>query len=296
MRKKYSKEEVTESTLKYFNNDELATNVFITKYCLKDGDGDFVELNPNDMHRRLASEFSKIELKKYNSKTKIQPLSEAEIFNLFKDFKYIIPQGSPMFAIGNDYQLTSTSNCYVLTSPEDSYGSIMHTDEELVQVSKRRGGVGIDLSKLRPKGTPTRNAAKTSTGLISFLERYSNSIREVGQDGRRGAALLSLSCFSKDTIILTDRGELPILRIYDIIEAGEEIFAIDENGEKHLISNFIKREKEPIYKIETEEGTFIETTADHQFVVKNINTNKTYLKRIDEIDTEIEFLEIIEKD
>jgi len=190
---KYTKDEVYQASLKYFNNDELATNVFMTKYCLKDNDNNFLELIPDDMHHRLASEFARVEKNKFEN-TEIDPLTENEIFNLFKDFKYIIPQGSPMFAIGNNYQLASSSNCYVLTPPEDSYGSIMYVDEELVQISKRRGGVGIDLSKLRPKGAKTNNAAKTSTGIIAFMERYSNSIREVGQEGRRGALLLSLDC------------------------------------------------------------------------------------------------------
>lgn len=190
---KYTKDEVYQASLKYFNNDELATNVFMTKYCLKDNDNNFLELTPDDMHHRLASEFARVEKNKFEN-TEIEPLTENEIFNLFKDFKYIIPQGSPMFAIGNNYQLASSSNCYVLTPPEDSYGSIMYVDEELVQISKRRGGVGIDLSKLRPKGAKTNNAAKTSTGIIAFMERYSNSIREVGQEGRRGALLLSLDC------------------------------------------------------------------------------------------------------
>lgn len=183
----YSRKEVLNSTIEYFNGDELAANVWINKYALKDSDGNLYEKTPDDMHRRLAKELYRIESKYPN------PLSEDEIFNLLKDFKYIIPQGGSMSGIGNDRQIVSLSNCFVIGSDnEDSYGSIMKVDEEQVQLMKRRGGVGHDLSHIRPKDSPVHNSALTSTGIVPFMERYSNSTREVGQDGRRGALMLSL--------------------------------------------------------------------------------------------------------
>lgn len=191
----YTYEQVLSASTEYFNGDELAAKVYSDKYSLQDNDGNYFELTPKDMHHRLAKEFARIEKKKFAN-----PLSEEEIFNLFDRFKYIIPQGSPMFGVGNDYQIVSLSNCYLLESPIDNYSSILDTDKQLVNISKRRGGVGIDLDNLRPKGTITRNAAKTSTGIISWMERYSNSIREVGQNARRGALLLSISVHHPDIL------------------------------------------------------------------------------------------------
>lgn len=191
----YTHEEATEETLKYFDNDELATNVFINKYALRNTNGELLEKTPDQMHRRVAKEFARIEKKKFK-----QPYTEDFIYTLLKDFKYISPQGSPLVGIGNPYQITSLSNCFLLESPEDSYNSILDTDKQLVNVSKRRGGVGIDLSKLRPKGFATSNAAKTSTGIVSWMRRYSNSIREVCQDGRRGALMLTLSVHHPDIL------------------------------------------------------------------------------------------------
>jgi ribonucleoside-diphosphate reductase alpha chain len=184
-----TEEYAREKTLEYFNGDELATNVFLTKYALRDLEGNLLEATPADMHRRIAKEFARIEKKKY----KENALTEDEIFELLDHFRYIVPQGSPMYGIGNNYQYVTLSNCYLLDVPEDSYSSIMMVDEQLVNISKRRGGVGIDISNLRPAGTPTRNAARTSTGIVPFMERYSNSIREVGQAGRRGALMLTIS-------------------------------------------------------------------------------------------------------
>ena len=181
----YTRTEVYNETLKYFNGDELATNVWINKYALKDSDGNLYELTPNDMHHRLAKEIARVEKKYKNPKT------ETEIFDLLKDFKYIVPQGGPMSGIGNNKQIVSLSNCFVIGYEYDSYGSIMKIDEQQVQLMKRRGGVGHDLSHIRPKGTTVKNSALTSTGLVPFMERFSNSTREVGQDGRRGALMLS---------------------------------------------------------------------------------------------------------
>lgn len=183
----YTRDEVYEATLEYFKNDVLATNVWMNKYMLKDELGNLYEKTPADMHRRLSKELARIELKYPN------PMSEDEIFDLLKDFKYIVPQGSPMSGIGNDFQVVSLSNCFYLGNNYDSYGAIIKLDQELVQLCKRRGGVGTDLSALRPKGAPVKNSAMTSTGVVPFMERYSNSIREVAQSGRRGAALLSIS-------------------------------------------------------------------------------------------------------
>src|SRR5690554_1774108 len=188
-KKTFTPEEVFEETLKYFNGDDLATRVWINKYALKDSVGNLYEKSPTDMHWRIASEIARVETKYKN------PLSEEKIYNLIKDFKYIVPQGGPMTGIGNPYQIASLSNCFVIGSKgdADSYGGIMKIDEEQVQLMKRRGGVGHDLSHIRPAGSPVLNSALTSTGVVPFMERYSNSTREVAQDGRRGALMLSIS-------------------------------------------------------------------------------------------------------
>nr|WP_229105755.1 MULTISPECIES: adenosylcobalamin-dependent ribonucleoside-diphosphate reductase [Parabacteroides] len=184
----------------YFTGDELAAKVWVNKYALKDAFGNIYEESPNDMHHRLASEIARVE-KKYPN-----PLSEQELFDLFDHFRYIVPQGSPMTGIGNDYQIASLSNCFVigLDGQADSYGAIIRIDEEQVQLMKRRGGVGHDLSHIRPKGSPVKNSALTSTGLVPFMERYSNSTREVAQDGRRGALMLSVSIKHPDSEAFID--------------------------------------------------------------------------------------------
>jgi ribonucleoside-diphosphate reductase alpha chain len=184
---KYTREEVKKEAIKYFKGDSLATDVWINKYSLKDSEGNVFELTPDDMHKRLASELARIENKYPN------PLSEDKIFELIKDFKYIVPQGGPMSGIGNNLQTVSLSNCFVVGNTSDSYGGLLLTDQEQVQLMKRRGGVGHDLSHIRPKGSPVKNSALTSTGVVPFMERFSNSTREVAQDGRRGALMLSIS-------------------------------------------------------------------------------------------------------
>lgn len=186
-------EDIKKSTLDYFNGDELAADVWIKKYSLKDSKGNIFELNPKEMHKRLAKEFARIE-KKYP-----HPMSEKLIFNLLDRFKYIVPQGSPMSGIGNNYQTVSISNCFVVGNEGDSYGGILRLDEEQVQLMKRRGGVGIDLSHIRPNGSPVQNAALTSTGIVPFMERFSNTTREVAQGGRRGALMLSISIKHPDS-------------------------------------------------------------------------------------------------
>jgi ribonucleoside-diphosphate reductase alpha chain len=191
----YSHDEAVEASIKYFRGDELAARVWANKYALKDSYGNMYEKTPDDMHRRLAREIHRVE-KKYKN-----PLSEDLIYNILKDFKYIVPQGGPMTGIGNDYQIASLSNCFVIGNDgtSDSYGGIMKIDQEQVQLMKRRGGVGHDLSHIRPKGTPVLNSALTSTGVVPFMERYSNSTREVAQDGRRGALMLSISIKHPDS-------------------------------------------------------------------------------------------------
>jgi ribonucleoside-diphosphate reductase alpha chain len=188
-RKIFSNEEVFQESLKYFKGDDLAARVWLNKYALKDSEGNIYEKSPADMHRRIASEIARIESRYKN------PMSEEQIYDLIKDFKYIIPQGSPMTGIGNPFQIASLSNCFVIGNKgeSDSYGGIMKIDQEQVQLMKRRGGVGHDLSHIRPKSSPVKNSALTSTGLVPFMERFSNSTREVAQDGRRGALMLSVS-------------------------------------------------------------------------------------------------------
>jgi ribonucleoside-diphosphate reductase alpha chain len=193
--KAYTFDEAYNAALGYFDGDELAAKVWVNKYALKDATGNIYELSPEDMHWRLANEIARIEAKYKNG------LTNKDLYNLFDHFKYIVPQGSPMTGIGNNYQIASLSNCFVIgmDGPSDSYGAIIRVDEEQVQLMKRRGGVGHDLSHIRPKGSPVKNSALTSTGLVPFMERYSNSTREVAQDGRRGALMLSVSIKHPDS-------------------------------------------------------------------------------------------------
>lgn len=194
-KKTYSYDEAYDASLEYFKGDELAARVWVNKYAVKDSFGNIYEKSPEDMHWRIASEVARVEAKYPNA------LSSQELFDLLDHFKYIVPQGSPMTGIGNDYQIASLSNCFVigLDGSADSYGAIIRIDEEQVQLMKRRGGVGHDLSHIRPKGSPVKNSALTSTGLVPFMERYSNSTREVAQDGRRGALMLSVSIKHPDS-------------------------------------------------------------------------------------------------
>src|SRR5690554_4697019 len=193
--KVYTNDEAFQAALKYFKGDELAARVWVNKYALKDSDGNLYELTPDDMHWRLAREIARIEERYPN------PMKVEEVFELFRNFTYIIPQGGPMSGIGNNHQVASLSNCFVIGNEgnSDSYGGIMKVDQEQVQLMKRRGGVGHDLSHIRPKGSPVKNSALTSTGIVPFMERYSNSTREVAQDGRRGALMLSVSIKHPDS-------------------------------------------------------------------------------------------------
>ncbi len=194
-KKTIHQKEAYEASLKYFKGDELAASVWLNKYALKDSFGNLYEKTPDDMHRRISKELARIE-KRY-----VNPIGEDKIFEVLKDFKYIVPQGSPMSGIGNHFQIASLSNCFVIGNDgdSDSYGGIMKIDQEQVQLMKRRGGVGHDLSHIRPKGSPVKNSALTSTGIVPFMERYSNSTREVAQDGRRGALMLSVSVKHPDS-------------------------------------------------------------------------------------------------
>lgn len=198
--KSYSEEEVFKTAIEYFNGDTLAGEVWMKKYALKDPQGNIYEKSPEEMHKRLAREFARIEAKYPNG------LTEQEIFDVLKDFKYIIPQGSPMAGIGNDFQYVSISNCFVIGNErdEDSYGGILKLDQELVQLMKRRAGVGVDLSFVRPSGSPVQNSALTATGVVPFMERFSNSTREVAQGGRRGALMESISIDHPDSEAFID--------------------------------------------------------------------------------------------
>ena len=198
--KTYSYEEALDASLIYFEGDELAARVWVNKYAMKDSYGHIYEKSPSDMHWRIANEIARIE-KKYPN-----PVSAQQVYDLIDHFKYVIPAGSPMTGIGNNHQVASLSNCFVvgLDGNADSYGAVLRIDEEQVQLMKRRGGVGHDLSDIRPKGTPVNNSALTSTGLVPFMERYSNSTREVAQDGRRGALMLSVSIKHPDSEAFID--------------------------------------------------------------------------------------------
>ena len=190
----YKKEKVIKESMKYFNDDTLAANVFYNKYCLKDKEGMALELTPDDMHKRLASEFARVEKKFSGSRA----LSYDKIYSYLKDFKYIVPQGSPMYGIGNDYVKVSLSNCVVVESPEDNVSSIMDAGKDLANLFKRRCGVGIDISKLRPEGALVNNSARTTTGAWSFADFYSYVCRMIGQNGRRGALMISMDVSHPD--------------------------------------------------------------------------------------------------
>ncbi|WP_159022893.1 adenosylcobalamin-dependent ribonucleoside-diphosphate reductase [Formosa sp. L2A11] len=258
--KNYTQDEAFEASLKYFKGDDLAARVWLNKYALKDSDGNIYELTPNDMHHRIAKEIARIEVRYPN------PLSEDEIFDLIKDFKYIVPQGSPMAGIGNPFQIASLSNCFVIgnSGDSDSYGGIMKIDQEQVQLMKRRGGVGHDLSHIRPKGSPVKNSALTSTGIVPFMERYSNSTREVAQDGRRGALMLSVSVNHPDSEDFIDAK----------LEQGKVTGAnvsvrIDDEFMKAVKSNSDYTQKYPIFSKEPKFTRTIQANGIWKKIVHN---------------------------
>src|SRR5690554_6922603 len=246
-KKTYSQEEAIKASRQYFKGDDLAARVWVNKYALKDSYGNIFECTPDDMHHRLAKEIARIE-KNYPG-----PLTEDEIFQLLKDFRYIVPQGGPMTGIGNDYQIASLSNCFVVGNDgnSDSYGGIMKIDQEQVQLMKRRGGVGHDLSHIRPKGSPVKNSALTSTGIVPFMERYSNSTREVAQDGRRGALMLSVSIKHPDSESFIDakleQGKVTGANVSVKIE--DEFMKAVEAGKSYLQSYPI-HSNNPLYQKE----------------------------------------------
>lgn len=239
----YSKEQVYNASLEYFKGDELAADVFTNKYALKKGSS-YVESSPDQMHKRLAREFHRIESKYDN------PMSEGEIYELFADFKKIVPQGSPMSGIGNNERVVSLSNCFVIDSPKDSYGSIMRADQEQVQIMKRRGGVGFDLSNIRPFGTPVKNAANTSTGPVSYMKRYSNTTREVAQDGRRGALMLTIDIGHPDSPDFMDakldRKEITGANIS--LKVGDDFMRAVENNERYDLKWPVHSEEPKVVK------------------------------------------------
>lgn len=255
----YTHKEILEAATKYFKGDTLAANVWMNKYALKDSDGIIYEKTPDDMHRRIAKEIARIESKYPN------PMSEELIYEVLKDFNHIVPQGSPMAGIGNVFQVSSLSNCFVIGNEEgssDSYGGIMKVDQEQVQLMKRRGGVGHDLSSIRPNGSPVKNSALTSTGIVPFMERYSNSTREVAQDGRRGALMLSISVKHPDAESFIDakmdKGKV----------TGANISVkIDDEFMRAVVDNTTYKQQYPI-------------DAENPTVVKEINARKLWNKII----------------
>ncbi|MGM0620766.1 MAG: adenosylcobalamin-dependent ribonucleoside-diphosphate reductase [Bacteroidota bacterium] len=259
-KKIFSQEEAVKASQEYFKGDDLAARVWVNKYALKDSFGNIFERTPDDMHHRLAKEISRIE-KKYPN-----PLKENEIYEVLKDFRYIVPQGGPMTGIGNDYQVASLSNCFVVGNDgnSDSYGGIMKIDQEQVQLMKRRGGVGHDLSHIRPKGSPVKNSALTSTGIVPFMERYSNSTREVAQDGRRGALMLSVAIKHPDSESFIDakleQGKVTGANVSVKIQ-DEFMKAVGE--EKNYVQSYPINSKNPIYKKE------IDATRLWKKIVKN---------------------------
>jgi ribonucleotide reductase alpha subunit len=276
---KHTYEEAMSASLDYFGGDELAAQVFVGKYALRDLNSNIYEKTPDDMHRRLAREFARIEQKYPN------PLSEQEIYELFSSWD-VVPQGSPMSAIGNPFQVQSLSNCFVIESPYDSYGGILKTDQEQAQIMKRRGGVGFDISTIRPKGLPAANAARTTDGIGVFMDRFSNTCREVAQGGRRGALMLTISCFVGDTPILTENGWETIKSIVDQQYSGK---VWTHEGFKQ-VDDWQSMGVQDVYEIECENGKKITVTADHKFVVKNIISGDEYLKAISDVNPELEEL------
>lgn len=259
----YTEEDVKKNVLQYFDGDELATDVWMKKYCMKNENGEYLELSPDDTHERMAEEFHKIEEKYYNNINydindisdigkKYIKLSKNEIKNYFKDFKYIVPQGSVMASLGNPYNFSSLSNCVVIPEIYDSYGGILFADQQLVQLMKRRCGVGLDISTLRPKNTSVNNSAGTSTGAISFMERFSNTTREVAQ------------CLHEDTMVLTEKGLIEIKYVCK----GDKVWT--KIGLVKVINIYKNRKK--LKKLTTKYGNELICSEDH--IIHTINGEK----------------------
>lgn len=250
-KKIYTQDEAINASLEYFKGDDLAARVWVNKYALKDSFGNIFELTPDDMHHRLAKEIARIEARYPN------PLTEEEVFNVLKEFKYIVPQGGPMTGIGNNFQVASLSNCFVVGNDgdSDSYGGIMKIDQEQVQLMKRRGGVGHDLSHIRPKGSPVKNSALTSTGIVPFMERYSNSTREVAQDGRRGALMLSVSIKHPDSedFINAKLEQGKVTGANVSVKMHDDFMQAIESGTPYT-QQYPVNSKNPVYKKEIDAG------------------------------------------
>ncbi len=275
----YTYEDARAASLAYFQNDGLAADVFVGKYALQDLAGNIYESTPIESHKRLAREFARIEQNYAN------PLSEEEIYDYLSKWE-IVPQGGPMSAIGNPYQVQSLSNCFVIESPHDSYAGILKTDQEEVQIMKRRGGVGFDLSTIRPKGLPAANAARTTDGIAVFMERFSNTCREVAQGGRRGALMQTISCFVGSTPILTEDGWMSI---QSMVESNYTGRAWTHDGFKE-IDAYQSLGEQDVFEVECVNGRKITVTSDHKFVVKNILTGEESLKKISDVDLDTEEL------
>lgn len=279
----YSADQVHDAAIKYFEGDNLATTVWMKKYALKSKEQKnyYLELTPNDTIERISKEIERIE-NKYDN-----PLSYKKIKNTLGNFKHFIFGGSILYGAGNDNYVSSLGNCFFVHNDADSYGGILNIDESLVQLMKRRGGVGLTLEKLRPKSSNVNNSAQTSTGIIPFAERYSNTTREVAQDGRRGA--LMISCFAPDTFVKTDNGWEYITKVIQRWNNGENPLAWTHEGMKE-IEAVQEYDDQEIYEVVAENGKVIKVTADHEFQVRNIETKKEYLKAIRDIDVEKEEL------
>jgi len=299
----YTYESAKELSLKYFEGDSLAADVYLTKYALRNKENLILEPTPAYMHMRIAKEFARVEQKfasplslkeifkllsdvDHLSDEEIAAASEDELIQASRGFGRIIPQGSPLSGIGNHDQIQSLSNCFVIDSPHDSYGGILKTDQEEAQIMKRRGGVGFDISNIRPKGMPTSNAARTTTGIGTFMERFSNTCREVGQDGRRGALMLTISCFEGSVRVLTEEGWL---RVDEVVDGryGGKVWTHEGWKEIEAYQRFENRD---VFIVESEDGKSIATTIDHEFMVKNNTSGEEYLKPLGQIDGDVEEL------
>jgi len=257
--KEIEPEQVKQAATEYFKGDSLAANVWMNKYALKDSEGRLYERTPDEMHHRIAREIARIENKYPN------PLKEEDIYEVLKGFRYIVPQGSPMAGIGNPFQISSLSNCFVVGNPEgssDSYGGILKIDQEQVQLMKRRGGVGHDLSNIRPSGSPVKNSALTSTGIVPFMERYSNSTREVAQDGRRGALMLTISIKHPDAENFIDAKMEK-----DKVTGANVSVKVDHEFMRAVVNNTTYKQTYPIY-------------SDNPSVVKEIDARRLWKKII----------------
>lgn len=274
----FNVDQLNEAALDYFKGDTLASSVWITKYALKEK-GKYVEKSPEDTLKRIINEIDRKE-KEY-----LNPLSKEEIEENLKEFKNFIFAGSILFGLGNNYQISSLGNCFFIDNEADSYGGIFNTDETMAQLMKRRGGVGITIESLRPNTSLVNNSAQSSTGSISFMHRFSNTTREVAQDGRRGA--LMISCFTPDTFVKTDKDWEYITETIKRWYAGEKPHAWTHEGMKEIesVQEFPETE---IYEVTCENGKVIKVTADHKFVVRNIDSNTEYLKELKFIDVDKE--------